>query len=107
MKFRDRIRRIEEKLFPQIKQDGKKLIPPILVSQLIRGSGPRDEEGRRIGPPVVCDSRTAEVTVFNGGTKTFVRELDETPDAFEKRCCDSLRGAGGAIRMKGDGGEES
>jgi hypothetical protein len=35
MKFRDRIRRIEEKLFPAIKQDGKQRVPPILEAVYI------------------------------------------------------------------------
>lgn len=44
MKFRDRIRRIEERPFPAIKQDGKKLIPPILEAvyvELVMGPGGR------------------------------------------------------------------
>lgn len=105
MRFRDRIKRIENKLAAAVTASGEKLRPPILISQYVRGSGPRDEEGRRTGPPVVCDSRTAEVTVFNGGTKTFVREAGESLQNFERRCCNSLP-AGGVIRMKGDGGEE-
>jgi len=104
MKFRDRIKRLEEQFCAAVASDGEKLRPPTLISEYVRGAGPRDEEGRRTGPPVVCDSRTAEVTVFNGGTKTFVREAGESLRNFERRCCNSLP-AGGVVRMKGDGGE--
>jgi hypothetical protein len=106
MKFRDRIKRLEDKFCTAVASDGEKLRPPILISDYVRGSGARDEEGRRTGAPVVCDSATASVTPFNGETTMFVREIGESAQNFERRCCNSLP-AGGVIWMRADGSEES
>ena len=76
--------------------------PPTIVSQYVR-VGARDETGCPIGTPVLCDSRTAEVTMCNGEPRVFVRNEGESLEDFGRRCCDSLPvKTGGVITMNGD-----
>jgi hypothetical protein len=53
--------------------------PPIIVTEYV-SPGPRDEQGRMIGPPT-CNSKTAEV---NG--KVLIRGGTETDANFRRRC---------------------
>ena len=78
MKFRNRIRRIEEKLFPAIKQDGKKLMPPILEAVYVEVVVDPVTGARRAS--LRAESRHAKV---NG--QTVDREPGESFEHFEKR----------------------
>ena len=78
MKFRDRIRRVEEKLLAAVKQDGRKLIPPILESIYVVAIVDPVTGARR--PSTREESRHARV---NG--QTVDREPGETFEQFEKR----------------------
>lgn len=78
MKFRDRIRRIEEKLFPAVKEDGQKLVPPILEAILVEAIVDPVTGARR--PSTREESQHAKV---NG--RTVDRESGESFEHFEKR----------------------
>jgi hypothetical protein len=78
MKFRDRIRRTEEKLLPAIKVDGKKLIPPLLVSILVSAVVDPVTGNRR--PSTLEESEHAKVD-----GKVVDREPGETFEHFERR----------------------
>jgi len=78
MKFRDRIRRIEEKLLPAMKADGKKLIPPILEAIYVGAIVDPVTGARR--PSTREESQHAKV---NG--QTVDREPGESFEKFEKR----------------------
>ncbi len=72
--------------------------PPIIISEYTE-PGPRDEQGRMNGSPVVCESRTADV---NGVILT--RAENETMEQFTERCCASVPAMRtGIITMRGDG----
>jgi hypothetical protein len=78
MKFRDRIRRIEEKLSPAAKVDGRRLTPPILEAILVDAIVDPVTGTRR--PTTREESLHAKV---NG--KTIDREPGEDFTHFERR----------------------
>ena len=78
MKFRDRIRRIEEKLLPAIRVDGKKLIPPLLVGILV--SAVVDPVTGKRRPSTLEESEHAKVD-----GKVIDRETGESFEDFERR----------------------
>lgn len=78
MKFRERIRRVEEKLFPAIKVDGQKLMPPILEAIYVEGIV--DPVTGACRPTTREESEHARV---NG--KIVDRETGESFENFEKR----------------------
>ncbi len=78
MKFRDRIRLIEEKFLPAIKTDGRKLMPPILEAIYVEANVDPVTGARR--PSTREESQHAKV---NG--QSVDREPGETFEHFEKR----------------------
>jgi hypothetical protein len=78
MKFRARIRRIEEKLSPATTANGKKLIPPLLVSVLVSAVVDLATGNRR--PSTLEESEHAKVD-----GKVIDREPGESFEHFERR----------------------
>jgi hypothetical protein len=75
MSFRDRIRRIENKLAAAVNPDGQKLPVPIIESVYVEG----------VEDPDTGECRLKEIQFALVERKTYEREPGETFEHFEKR----------------------